>query len=100
MSNIALLLTAAYGGGYSALRSAAAPYAKPRQQNASATQHPDNAITDVPGVEVGYATLIQGTGAWKQGAGPIRTGGTVVLPKGKPMRRTMQATSSSTLIGR
>ncbi|MBL0169664.1 MAG: P1 family peptidase [Gemmatimonadaceae bacterium] len=42
-----------------------------------------NAITDVPGVEVGYATLIQGTGAWKRGAGPVRTGVTVVLPKGK-----------------
>lgn len=42
-----------------------------------------NAITDVPGVEVGYTTLIQGTGAWKPGAGPIRTGVTVVLPKGK-----------------
>jgi L-aminopeptidase/D-esterase-like protein len=42
-----------------------------------------NAITDVPGVEVGYATLIQGTGAWTRGAGPIRTGVTVVLPKGK-----------------
>lgn len=42
-----------------------------------------NAITDVPGVEVGYATLIEGTGAWKRGAGPIRTGVTVVLPKGK-----------------
>ncbi len=42
-----------------------------------------NAITDVPGVEVGYDTLIQGIGAWTRGAGPIRTGVTVVLPKGK-----------------
>ncbi|MBK8649659.1 MAG: P1 family peptidase [Gemmatimonadetes bacterium] len=42
-----------------------------------------NAITDVPGVEVGYSTLIQGTGPWKRGEGPIRTGVTVVLPKGK-----------------
>ena len=42
-----------------------------------------NAITDVPGVEVGYATLIEGTGARNRGAGPIRTGVTVVLPKGK-----------------
>ncbi|MEP7382106.1 MAG: P1 family peptidase [Gemmatimonadota bacterium] len=42
-----------------------------------------NAITDVPGVEVGYATLITGAGAWKQGEGPVRTGVTVVLPKGK-----------------
>jgi L-aminopeptidase/D-esterase-like protein len=42
-----------------------------------------NAITDVPGVEVGYATLIRGVGAWKRGVGPVRTGVTVVLPKGK-----------------
>lgn len=37
-----------------------------------------NAITDVPGVEVGQTTLISG-----QGANAIRTGVTVVLPKGK-----------------
>lgn len=42
-----------------------------------------NAITDVPGVEVGYSTLIKGTGAWKRGEGPVRTGVTIILPKGK-----------------
>jgi len=42
-----------------------------------------NAITDVPGVEVGYATLIRGTGKWQAGKGPVRTGVTVVLPKGR-----------------
>lgn len=42
-----------------------------------------NAITDVPGVEVGYATLIRGTGAWQRGEGPVRTGVTIILPKGK-----------------
>lgn len=44
---------------------------------------PHNAITDVPGVEVGYATLISGSGAWRAGKGPVRTGVTVVLPRGK-----------------
>ncbi len=44
---------------------------------------PHNAITDVPGVEVGYTTLIAGGGTWKRGEGPVRTGVTVVLPKGK-----------------
>lgn len=44
-----------------------------------------NSITDVPGVEVGYATLIKGTGKWKAGEGPVRTGVTIVLPKGKTM---------------
>lgn len=42
-----------------------------------------NSITDVPGVEVGYSTLIKGTGKWKVGEGPVRTGVTIVLPKGK-----------------
>ncbi|MEO7962341.1 MAG: P1 family peptidase [Gemmatimonadaceae bacterium] len=47
------------------------------------TPGPFNSITDIPGVEVGYATLIKGAGAWKRGEGPVRTGVTVVLPKGK-----------------
>jgi D-aminopeptidase len=41
-----------------------------------------NAITDVPGVEVGTTTLIRGEGALKVGDGPVRTGVTVVLPRG------------------
>lgn len=42
-----------------------------------------NAITDVPGVEVGYKTLISGSGKLDYGKGPVRTGVTVILPKGK-----------------
>ncbi|MCP4752086.1 MAG: P1 family peptidase [Proteobacteria bacterium] len=42
-----------------------------------------NAITDVPGVEVGYTTLIEGEGEVQVGQGPIRTGVTAVLPRGK-----------------
>jgi L-aminopeptidase/D-esterase-like protein len=42
-----------------------------------------NAITDVPGVEVGATTLIRGEGALKVGEGPMRTGVTVILPRGK-----------------
>jgi len=42
-----------------------------------------NAITDVPGVEVGYKTLIKGSGKLEYGKGPVRTGVTVILPKGK-----------------
>lgn len=41
-----------------------------------------NAITDVPGVEVGAITLIRGDGPLKVGEGPVRTGVTVVLPRG------------------
>ena len=42
-----------------------------------------DAITDVAGVEVGSTTLVQGSGPLKVGEGPIRTGVTVVLPRGK-----------------
>ena len=42
-----------------------------------------NAITDVKGVEVGHTTLISGEGALKVGTGPVRTGVTAVLPRGK-----------------
>src|SRR6478735_10032644 len=42
-----------------------------------------NAITDVPGVEVGYTTLISGEGKLEVGKGPVRTGVTAILPRGK-----------------
>jgi len=42
-----------------------------------------NAITDVPGVEVGFTTLIEGEGPVQVGKGPIRTGITALLPRGK-----------------
>ena len=42
-----------------------------------------NAITDVKGIEVGHTTLISGEGKLVVGEGPIRTGVTAVLPRGK-----------------
>lgn len=42
-----------------------------------------NSITDVKGVEVGHVTLVSGSGALKVGTGPVRTGVTAVLPRGK-----------------
>lgn len=42
-----------------------------------------NAITDVKGVEVGYTTLIAGSGKLVVGKGPVRTGVTAILPRGK-----------------
>jgi D-aminopeptidase len=42
-----------------------------------------NAITDVPGVAVGHTTLISGEGKLVVGQGPVRTGVTAVLPRGK-----------------
>ena len=39
-----------------------------------------NAITDVPGVQVGYCTRIEGDGALQTGKGPVRTGVTAIIP--------------------
>ena len=44
---------------------------------------PLDAITDVTGVEVGFTTLISGEGKLVVGQGPVRTGVTAVLPRGK-----------------
>lgn len=43
---------------------------------------PLNAITDVLGVEVGFTTLISGSGDLVVGDGPVRTGVTAILPRG------------------
>ena len=42
---------------------------------------PNNAITDVAGVLVGYQTLIRGAGPLRVGEGPVRTGVTAILPR-------------------
>jgi D-aminopeptidase len=44
---------------------------------------PLNAITDVRGVEVGQVTLVSGEGKLVVGQGPVRTGVTAILPRGK-----------------
>src|SRR5438477_11850519 len=41
-----------------------------------------NAITDVPGVEVGYTTLISSEVKLERGKGPVLTGVTEILPRG------------------
>jgi len=47
------------------------------------TPGPNNAITDVKGVEVGHTTLISGSGKLVVGKGPVRTGVTAIHPRGK-----------------
>ena len=47
------------------------------------TPGPLNAITDVAGVEVGHTTIIRGEGKLVRGEGPVRTGVTAILPRGK-----------------
>ena len=61
--------------------------AKPRARDLGVpfdgTPGPLNAITDVPGVEVGHATIISGSGPLVVGKGPVRTGVTAILPRGR-----------------
>jgi len=47
------------------------------------TPGPLDAITDVAGVEVGQTTLVSGEGRLVVGKGPVRTGVTVVHPRGR-----------------
>ena len=42
-----------------------------------------DAITDVPGVEVGQSTIISGSGRLMTGQGPVRTGVTAIFPRGR-----------------
>src|SRR5260370_95331 len=44
---------------------------------------PLNSITDVAGVEVGHTTIVRGDGKLIVGRGPVRTGVTAILPRGK-----------------
>ena len=64
---------------------AAAPKPRARDLGVPFTGKPGpwNAITDVPGVEVGEVTLISGAGKHQRGIGPVRTGVTAILPRGK-----------------
>lgn len=55
------------------------------------TPGPFNAITDVAGVEVGFKTLIAGEGRLVVGKGPVRTGVTAILPRGKQDGRSVFA---------
>src|SRR5687767_2121837 len=61
--------------------------AKPRARElgvpVDGTPGTNDAITDVRGVEVGHTTLISGSGKLVVGKGPVRTGVTVIHPRGK-----------------
>jgi D-aminopeptidase len=66
---------------------AASAQSKPRARDLGVpfdgTPGPNNAITDVKGVEVGHTTLISGVGKLEVGKGPVRTGVTAIHPRGK-----------------
>ena len=70
---LALLLTAA-ASEFAPARALGIPF--------EGTPGPLNAITDIKGVEVGQQTLIEGEGPLKVGVGPVRTGVTIIFPRG------------------
>jgi D-aminopeptidase len=90
---IALLVLASMAAASLAATPSATPPAagppplKPRARDLGVpfdgTPGPLNAITDVAGVLVGHTTLISGSGKLKVGSGPVRTGVTAVLPRGR-----------------
>ncbi len=69
-----------------AAATAAGPPERPRARDLGVpfdgTPGPYNAITDVAGVTVGHATLIEGDGPLVVGRGPVRTGVTAIWPRG------------------
>jgi len=79
-----LILVASFTGG---IASGAEAAHKERARDLGVpfdgTPGPLNAITDVEGVLVGHTTLISGSGKLVVGKGPIRTGVTAVLPRGR-----------------
>ncbi len=69
------------------MHAAAVAAVKPRARDLGVpfdgTPGPLNAITDVPGVTVGFTTLIKGEPPLQEGVGPVRTGVTAILPRGR-----------------
>ena len=86
-STMSVLLLVALCSSLPALSMSSVGQSKPRARDLGVpfdgTPGPYNAITDVKGVEVGHTTLISGSGKLKVGEGPVRTGVTAVLPRGK-----------------
>src|SRR5277367_6858201 len=78
-----LLFLSLIGAACAQQNTAANPRARDLGVPFDGTPGPFNAITDVAGVLVGETTLISGEGKLVVGRGPIRTGVTAVLPRGK-----------------
>jgi D-aminopeptidase len=86
-SGVAALLAMVTASPAAAQHSPTASGSKPRARDLGVpfdgTPGRFNAITDVAGIEVGHTTLLSGQGALVRGKGPVRTGVTAVLPRGK-----------------
>lgn len=82
----ALLLAACLAPPGTASAQDAGPRARGLGVPFDGTPGPLNAITDVAGVEVGHHTIIRGDGPLRVGEGPVRTGVTAILPRGRRSR--------------
>jgi len=82
-STIACVAAVLSGGFHVSVSAQSRPRARDLGVPFEGTPGALNAITDVAGVEVGATTLISGEGALKVGTGPVRTGVTAILPRGK-----------------
>jgi D-aminopeptidase len=82
---VVILLCSLAASSLATAQNTAPPKARARDLGVpfDGTPGPFNAITDVSGVTIGHTTLISGEGKLQVGKGPIRTGVTAVLPRGK-----------------
>jgi L-aminopeptidase/D-esterase-like protein len=78
---VALLLLLPLAAGTAAAQ--ATPRARDLALPIGGTAGALDAITDVAGVEVGHTTLVSGSGKLAVGRGPVRTGVTIVHPRGR-----------------
>ena len=83
MTSVILCAVASAGITVAQEKSAVKPRARDLGVPFDGTPGPLNAITDVSGVTVGEVTLISGEGKLQVGKGPVRTGVTAILPRGK-----------------
>ncbi|MDQ2670779.1 MAG: P1 family peptidase, partial [Gemmatimonadota bacterium] len=86
-----LVLCAALVGALAPVLAAQRPRARDLGIPFDGTPGRYNAITDVAGVEVGHSTIISGSGPLVEGRGPVRTGVTAVLPRGRAGREPVFA---------
>lgn len=85
MRRVSLCVVALFAAASMSAQTPAKPRARELGISAllGGTAGPLDAITDVAGVEVGHTTLISGSGKLVVGQGPVRTGVTVIHPRGK-----------------
>src|SRR5512134_3450511 len=77
------ILVAALAGAKTRARDLGVPF--------DGTPGPLNAITDVEGIEVGMTSLVSGEGKLVVGKGPVRTGVTAILPRGRASTEPVMA---------